>query len=125
MSRYNSVLQAIHGLLIEPSKPEELTVTRDGATETKVTLSWKPPVPPDTSIVKYKIQYGKCGGEDLKEKTSSTCECEITGLNANTRHKFRVAAINSVGCGPFTDYVAQPTRRKFNMYFVHKTLIDS
>ena len=101
-----------HGLFIEPSKPEDLTVRQDGATETKVTLTWKPPIPPDSSIIKYKVQYGK-PGEDLKEKTSSTCQCEVTGLTATTKYQFRVAAINSAGCGPFTDFVTQPTRRKF------------
>ena len=101
--------------LLEPSKPEELHITKDGATETKVTLSWKPPIPPDSSIIEYKIQYGKSGGEDLKEKASSTCQCQVTGLTATTSYQFRVAAINSVGCGPFTDFVTQSTRRKFSM----------
>ena len=105
--------------LIEPSKPEELTVTEDGVSETKVTLSWKPPIPPDSSIIEYKIQYGK-PGEDLKEKTSSTCEYEVTGLNATTRYQFRVAASNSAGCGPFTDFVTHTTRRKFSAdYFIN------
>ena len=63
----------------------------------------------------YNIQYGKSGDEDLKEKTSSTCQCQVTGLTATTVYQFRVAAINSAGCGPFTDFVTQSTRRKFSM----------
>ena len=98
-------------LYTEPSKPEELAVTKDEVTETKVPLSWKPPIPPDSSIIKYKIEYGK-PGEDMKEKTSSTCQYEVTGLTAATKYQFRVAAINSVGCGPFTDFVTISTRGK-------------
>ena len=100
------------GLLIEPSKPEELTVTKDGDIKTKVTLSWKAPNPPDPSITEYKVQYGK-SGEDLKEKNSSACQCEVTGLTAATRYQFRVAAINSAGYGPFTDFATHITRSKF------------
>ena len=98
-------------LYIEPSKPKELAVTKDGVTETKVTLSWKPPIPPDPSIIEYKVQYSK-SGEDMKEKNSSTCQCEVTELTTATEYQFSVAAINSAGCGPFTDFITISTRRK-------------
>ena len=99
-------------LYVEPSKPKELTITKDGVTETKVTLSWKGPIPPDPSVLEYEVQYRK-RGEDLKKMSSLTCQYEVTGLTASTTYEFRVAAINSVGCGPFTDFVTQSTRRKF------------
>ena len=99
--------------------PEELTVAGDGVTETKVPLSWKGPTPPDSSILEYEVQYRK-PGEDLKKMKSSTCQCEVIGLAPATNYQFRVAAINSVGCGAFTDFVTQSTRCKFRINFVYK-----
>ena len=106
-------------LLIDPSMPEELTVAGDGVTETKVPLSWKGPTPPDSSILEYEVQYRK-PGEDLKKMKSSTCQCEVIGLAAATNYQFRVAAINSVGCGAFTDFVTQSTRCKLHINFIYK-----
>ena len=101
-----------HGLLIAPSTPEQLIVERKGVTETEVTLSWKEPKPLDSSIVEYEIQYRK-SGKDLfmKKENISNCQCEVTGLTAYTKYEFKVAAINSAGCGPFTDPVFQFTSK--------------
>ena len=100
-----------HGLLIEPSKPLELTVERDTVTKTEVTLSWKRPNPPDPSIIKYEVHYRKSGEDVLMKKESSTCDCKVTGLTAATKYEFRVAAINLVGCGPFTDFITYSTSK--------------
>lgn len=99
-------------LLTEPSNPEELTVEIGKVTETAVTLSWKEPNPPDPSILKYEIQYRKYGEDSFtKKEYSLTCHCAVNGLTAYTKYEFRVAAINSAGCGTFTDVVAQFTSK--------------
>ena len=104
----------IYVIPIEPSKPKELIVTKDGVTETEVTLQWNEPIPQDTSISGYEVQYKKSGEDVYKTKRSPICKCEVPGLTANTKYEFRVAAINSAGCGYFTDTVFQSTRRKFS-----------
>ena len=103
-------------LPIEPSKPKELIVTK--VTESEVTLSWKGPIPPDSSISEYEVQYRKSGEDHSKTRHSSTCQCEVTGLIPATRYEFRVAPINSAGCGPFTEFVSQSTKRKFSINFI-------
>ena len=103
-------------LPIEPSKPKELIVTK--VTESEVTLSWKGPIPPDSSISEYEVQYRKSGEDHSKTRHSSTCQCEVTGLTPATRYEFRVAPINSAGCGLFTEFVSQSTKRKFSINFI-------
>ena len=96
-------------------EPSNLTVERDSITKAAVTLSWKGPNLPDTSIIGYEVQYRKSGEAlFIKKECSLTCRCEVTGLTAYTKYEFKVAAICSTGCGPFTDVVTQFTS-KFSM----------
>ena len=100
-------------MLTEPSKPEKLTV--HDYTKTRIALSWKEPIPADVSIVGYELEYRK-NDEDFKKASKKLVHPEdlpykVTGLNAYTRYEFRVAAVNSVGTGSFTDVVTQFTSK--------------
>ena len=93
----------------EPSQPKELSVNEDKITTTAITLSWKKPSPSDVPVW-YEVQYRK-SGEDFESLTCDDLTCEVTGLAANTKYEFRVAAVNSAGHGPFTDAVIQFTSK--------------
>ena len=105
-------------LPIEPSKPNELTITEDKVTETAVTLSWKQPGSPHSPFLTYVVQFRKFGEDHIDTRNTSTCQCKITGLTPATEYEFRVAATNSAGRGRFTDFVTQRTKRKFIIEFV-------
>ena len=98
-------------MCVEPSQPKQLAIDKNKITETSITLSWKEPDSSDGPIG-YEVEYRK-GSENFEKVQESLTHgdlmCEVTGLAAHTEYEFRVAAINTAGCGPFTDVVAQFT----------------
>ena len=99
-------------MFIAPLEPKSLTVDRQSVTHNSITLSWEAP---GRSVDKYKVEYKKADEEfhEFKELPSSgSClTCKVTGLTSNTKYQFRVAAVNSVGCGPYTDTVTHYTSK--------------
>ena len=81
-----------------------MTVDSKSVTHESLTLLWRPPNPSDRTITGYKIQYKKVDEEfqtlqELLDDKNLTYK--VSGLTANTEYYFRVAAVNSVGCGSY------------------------
>ena len=99
----------VHIELVEPPKPEKLTSHEDMVTETSITLSWKGS---DPTIFVYELEYGKPGeDEDSQIVKTDSDRYTVTELKPNSEYKFRIAARNSAGLGPFTDVVTQFTSK--------------
>lgn len=74
-------------------------------TDTTLTLSWTAPNSYGSRITDYLIQYGTSSSGPwtvYAETTSTTTTATITGLNATTTYYYRVAAISTVGTGPYS-----------------------
>ena len=96
----------------EPGPPTELVAKSSG--QTRIDLTWEAPV--DTggaSVTGYMIQYSEDAGEDwdtLEANTESTLTRHAdTGLDPGTRRHYRVAAINSVGAGKYSNEASDKT----------------
>lgn len=90
-----------------PAVPETPTaVTGSSATDTSATLNWTAPsVDGGASIDGYWLQKSSDNGatwETITVRNSTSTTYSITGLTASTTYKFRVAARNSIGFGPFS-----------------------
>ena len=90
---------------IAPCEPEELTIQSQSATHNSLTLSWKPPKPSVGSSFQYRVEYRKINEEfqKLVELPDNFLTYKVTELSADTEYYFRVAAMNSAGCGPYKD----------------------
>jgi alpha-tubulin suppressor-like RCC1 family protein len=86
-----------------PSAP--LYVQTSDATSHSVKVSWRVPVwNGGTPITNYKIQYRKLGVTTWKtfaHRASTSKSLIVSGLDSATTYEFRVAAVNSVGTGPW------------------------
>lgn len=90
-----------------PTVPETPTaVTTGSATPTTIALSWTAPSSDGGSaITGYAIQKSSDGGStwDTFTVTNTTSiSISVTGLSNSTTYKFRVAAKNTIGQGPFS-----------------------
>ena len=94
-------------MFIEPSEPEELIIESESVTHNSLTLSWKPPNPSHGFITQYRVEY-KATGKDYQKLVTlpgNILAYEVTGITANTEYHFRIAAVNSAGCGPFKNAI--------------------
>lgn len=88
-----------------PSAPQNLHVsTADPAT---ITLAWDTPVSTGgTNITDYTVQY-KLSSSSVwltsNDDVSPALGAAVYGLTANTQYDFRVAAVNAVGQGAYTN----------------------
>ena len=105
-------------MFIEPSEPEELIIESESVTHNSLILSWKPPNPSHGFITQYRVEY-KATGEDYQKLVTlpgKILAYEVTGLTANTEYHFRIAAVNSAGCGPFKNAIdSQYTSKLISM----------
>ena len=89
---------------VAPGKPRDLNATP--ATTTSVELTWTAPASNGgAAITGYHIQGSEVGSpwEDLVEDTESADRAYThTGIDPNSEWRFRVAAINSAGEGPWS-----------------------
>ena len=76
----------------------------------QVGLSWKAPASNGGSaITDYVVQSSADGGKTWKafaHKASAATTMTVTGLANGTGYLFRIAAVNGIGTGPFTDLTA-------------------
>ncbi|VDM17726.1 unnamed protein product [Hydatigera taeniaeformis] len=83
-----------------PSKPEA-TIT----TESSATVAWKPPLDDGGDKVRrYVVQYKTTDGTHWAtcEEEPIDCQLTVTKLQPDSEYEFRVAAINSIGAGEFS-----------------------
>lgn len=96
---YNITVQA------PPSVPLNLTAT---AGNKQVSLSWNTPNSDGgVSITDYIVQYSTDGNTwtIFNDGVSTSTSATVTGLTNGTLYYFQVAAINSIGTGPYTNSV--------------------
>lgn len=70
-------------------------------TYNEVTLFWSEPDSNGSAITGYIIEYGD---HTINTNDTST-EYTITSLEPETSYKFRIQAVNAIGCGPFSQHV--------------------
>ena len=95
--------------LTAPTAPISLAAT---AGNTEVTLNWTAPYNGGSSITEYKVQYKLTSANLWSDHTPSvtTTTATIPGLTNDSSYDFRVAAINAIDQGPYTNPVsATPT----------------
>jgi hypothetical protein len=85
-----------------PSAPENVSATPgDG----EVVVTWDAPDDGGSAITDYAIQYSPDGGTTwitFGDGVSAGTTATVSGLTNNTEYVFRVAAVNSVGTGPYS-----------------------
>ena len=76
------------------------------STSSTISIQWKavPCIHRNGRITGYMIQYMEVGGGVFinESVTGDQRETSITGLKSSTFYDIRIAAVNSVGTGPFT-----------------------
>jgi alpha-tubulin suppressor-like RCC1 family protein len=87
-----------------PSAPVHVMVSN--ATLTTLEVSWTEPVPNGgAAISDYTIEYRKVGElswTTVTHTASAATSITVTGLDSDSVYQFRVAAVNSVGTGPWS-----------------------
>lgn len=88
------------------SAPGVPTGVSGTAGDTQVSLTWTEPASDGGSaITDYVVQYSSDSGSNwntFSDGTSSSASATVTGLTNDTAYIFRVAAVNSVGTGPYS-----------------------
>ena len=94
-----------------PSAPRDLAAA--GRSPTSIDLTWRRPASDGGSpITGYRIQTAPPGEpwEDLEANTGNDATSYVhTGVPASSIHRYRVAAINSKGQGPWSDVARAET----------------
>jgi hypothetical protein len=89
-----------------PGAPTSVTVT-DPGTDGYAEVSWTAPASNGGSaITDYTVQYSSNSGSSwstFSDATSTNTTATVTGLTLNTAYIFRVAAVNAVGTGSYSD----------------------
>ena len=73
----------------------------------QITLTWKKPAKNGGStITSYIVQYRATSSAEwvrATQETVSSTSYTVMGLSTDDLYEFRVAAVNSVGMGPYSD----------------------
>ena len=106
LSEVPSTASGSHSPLGAPLIPGTLSLAEGDPTSTVIDLSWSAGSANGATITCYKIQYSTDGSTWLQSSanTNSTATTySITGLTKDTLYHVRVAAINSVGVGTYSN----------------------
>lgn len=111
-------------IVIEPAAPTNVTAISSDA---KATVSWTAPSNNGATITDYIIQYSTNNGTTwttFSDGTSTGTSVVVTGLTNNTAYIFRVAAVNSVGTGPYSAASASVTPDSSTVTTTTQTVAD-
>ena len=90
-----------------PGAPTNLTAT--AVSDTQIDLSWDAPSEDGgEAVTGYDLEYSEDGNEPWTDLTTSvtTTSFDDTGLTAGSTRHYRVAAINAVGTGAYSEEVS-------------------
>ena len=90
-----------------PGAPTNLTAT--AVSDTQINLSWDAPSEDGgEAVTGYDLEYSEDGNEPWTDLTTSvtTTSFDDTGLTAGSTRHYRVAAINAVGTGAYSEEVS-------------------
>jgi len=78
------------------------------AGDEQVTLTWSPPANNGSAITDYIVEYGETSGfpgnvQVFNDGVSASMGATVTGLTNDTNYSFRVAAVNGVGQGSYSN----------------------
>lgn len=94
-----------------PAEPTSPAAPRAAQrTRASLQLRWQPPHDNGASIQSYILQYDEGKGGDFVDLCNTRMkQHHLQKLEASTRYRFRLAAINDVGQGPWSEEVAFTT----------------
>ncbi|MGE3340405.1 MAG: fibronectin type III domain-containing protein [Candidatus Altimarinota bacterium] len=90
------------------SLPDAINNLNAIAGNTQVTLTWTAPADNGSAITDYIVEYGETSGfpgnaQVFSDGVSASTGATVTGLTNDTEYSFRVAAVNGVGTGPYSN----------------------
>lgn len=89
-----------------PVAPSQVTgLTTSAPAESSISLAWTAPNPGTQPITDYIVQYRQAGASSwltFVDGVGTVAAVTVTGLAPATDYEFRVAAISSVGTGPYS-----------------------
>ena len=96
-----------------PDKPGKPTGLVAIPSDTSVSLSWTAPSDNGATITDYTVEYVDIDGDNtwilFSDGSSDDASATVTGLTVRTDYKFRVAAINSIGTGSYSENATATT----------------
>ena len=96
-----------------PDKPAKPTGLVAVPSDTSVSLSWTAPSDNGDTITDYIVEYVDIDGDNtwilFSDGSSADASATVTGLTVRTDYKFRVAAINSIGTGSYSETASATT----------------
>ena len=90
--------------------PSNVRVT--GVTSSSITVQWGEVecIDRNGEITGYSVRYTGSGGTDTRSvSVGDTRQTTISGLTPSTDYTIEVAAVNSVGTGPYSNGIVQRT----------------
>src|SRR5690606_26150612 len=91
-----------------PAVPDAINNLVATPANSQVTLTWSAPANNGSAITDYIVEYGETSGfpgnaQVFNDGVSATTGATVTGLVNGTEYSFRVAAVNGVGQGPYSN----------------------
>ena len=84
-------------------------------TDSTIAFSWTASLQPNGAVSKYVVEYRIAGNSSFNTNNLTCLTFTIHGLTSNTTYEFRVAAVNSAGRGPYTNFTSQRTGKIYKI----------
>ena len=82
-------------------------------TSSSITVQWDgvPCIHHNGDITGYSVQYGVAGSQNTQNNisVSGATKATISNLRSGTNYWIKIAAVNSIGTGPFSEAVSKET----------------
>jgi hypothetical protein len=98
-----------------PTVPDAIVNLNATAGDEQVALTWSAPADNGSAITDYIVEFGATSGFPgnaavFSDGVSSLTGATVTGLTNDTNYSFRVATVNGIGTGPYSNVdTATPT----------------